>query len=80
MANLYRTRRKSIEDYYGTLLEVEVVGHSAGFMVDLDRDTSQGASEKNGEQPSTFDSLTPDKARDLAKRLTDAADEIGGRS
>jgi hypothetical protein len=61
-----------IEDYYGTEISVQAVGHSAGFMVDLER--------RQSAHFESFDSLTSDQARDLANRLNQAADEIEGAS
>lgn len=70
------SRPQPIEDYYGTKISVEVCGHSAGYMVDIDRADPHVT---NGEEDS-FDSLTAEQARDLAGRLIAAAEEIEGHS
>jgi hypothetical protein len=66
-----------IEDHYGTQISVEVVGHSVGYMVDLDRVEARWV---QGGENDTFDSLTAEQARDLAGRLIAAAEEIEAHS
>ncbi len=65
------SRREPIEDHYGTQIEVNCAFKSGGPTVYL---------ERQGGFVEEFDRFTPGQARDLAKRLTDAADEIEGRS
>lgn len=62
-----------IIDYYGTAITVQgEVGCSVGFVVDLERDVSDGAEGAAGKE-NTFDRLTPDQAEDLGERLIEAA-------
>jgi hypothetical protein len=68
-------RPEPIIDYYGTAITVEgEIGCSVGFMVDLERDVSEGPAGAAG-RSNTFDRLTPDQAEDLGKRLIEAAEE-----
>jgi hypothetical protein len=60
-----------IVDYYGTKIEVDCALKSAGPAVYLERKPSI-----EPDADSTFDRLTPGQARELAKRLTDAAFEV----
>lgn len=60
-----------IEDYYGTLVEVETVFKSAGGFVYMDRH-----SDLSGGAVGSMDRFTPDQARNLATQLNKAADEV----
>jgi hypothetical protein len=73
-------RPEPIEDYYGTEFEVDCAYKSAGPAVYLERTTTEPDPATQGGFLESFDRFTLEQARELAKRLNDAADLIEGRS
>jgi hypothetical protein len=69
-----------ITEHYGTRVEVDCAYKSAGPAVYLERTTTESDPATQGGFLESFDRFTPEQARELAKRLNDAADLIEGRS
>jgi hypothetical protein len=76
-----RVRRKVIEDYYGTMLDVELVYKSAGPYVYVEFSGRElTASEVRNEcTEGEFLRFTPEQARNVATQLNEAADEVDPR-
>jgi hypothetical protein len=71
-------KHKVIEDYYGTVVEVEPVLKSAGPFVYVERSWQEEDAAAPGSfvDAESFDRFTPEQARNLATQLNEAADEI----
>lgn len=68
-------REPPIVDRYGTEIRVGVVNCDIGLRLHLERTGIMAV--VGGPEGGTFDDLSPDQARELADRLTAAAEYVG---